>query len=61
MSFVTKPVPIYFTEAKSMPIYFTEAKPVIKKLKSFTRYYGLGLRLICQHNFKNNRSQFWQE
>ena len=21
----------------------------------------IGLRLICRHNFKNNRPQFWQE
>ena len=38
--------------------YVTDNRELIKIFMSMK---WLGLRLICRHNFKNNRSQFWLE
>ena len=54
-------------EAESEIINYLREKPISvnsaskKDNHNPLEWWKLGLRLICRHNFKNNRPQFWQE
>ena len=52
-----------WTDHWLMEFYIPKCKINIMQITTHynTRNFTLGLRLIFQHNFKNNRSQFWQE